>query len=146
MQVKRDGNNINIQFSKEILLSHLSWPFIFRYVEKSAQFLEFYCYYMSYMFSIFIKIIFECYNLLIDLVPKIIQHTEKKIYKSYLTILNVLKKFVWLLSFYIAYGNNNRFQTLRWCLNIEKFGKLIPWVLNTSMPIFRLVAFVELQN
>ena len=28
----------------------------------------------------------------------------------------------------------------------SKLGKLISWVLVTSIPVFRLVAFVELQN
>ena len=27
-----------------------------------------------------------------------------------------------------------------------KFGKFISWVIVTSMPVFRLIAFVELQN
>ena len=62
-------SNINVHFSKQILLFHLFLPFILRYVKKCAQFLEYYCYYIPYMFSIFIKIVFECYNLLIDLVP-----------------------------------------------------------------------------
>ena len=67
-----------------------------------------YCCYIPYMFSIFIKIIFECYNLLIDLVPEIIKHTERKQIwsKYYLTISNFLKKLVWLLSFWIEYGKN----------------------------------------
>ena len=100
-----------------------------------TQFSECYCYYIPYIFSIFY---FECYNLLLDLVPKIIKHTErKKIYKCYLAISNCLKKLVWLLSFWIECGNNyqllffpeskfnvylwnlrwhpNRFQTLRRC-------------------------------
>ena len=53
-------NNINIQFSKQMLLSHLFLPFIIRYVKKCGQFSECYCYYIPYMFSIFIKIILEC--------------------------------------------------------------------------------------
>ena len=99
---------------------------------------------------------------------------KKKWSKCYLTTSNILKKLVWLLSFWIEYGNNcqllffpeskfnaylcnlrwhhNRFQTLRRCyrgiFNFRhwKFGKLMSWVLLTSMPIFRLVEFVELQN
>ena len=72
--------NINIHFSKQMLLSHLFLPFILRHMKKLVQFLECYCYYIPYMSSVFIKIIFECYNLLIDLVPKIIKHTERKKY------------------------------------------------------------------
>ena len=49
-------------FSKQMLLFHVFCPLC-------AQFLECYCYYFPYMFLIFVKIIFECYNLLIDLVP-----------------------------------------------------------------------------
>ena len=86
---------------------------------------------IAYMFSIFIKIISECYNLLIDLVPYIIMDTErkKKWFKCYLVISNFLKKSVWLLSFWIEYGNNyqlvffpeSKFNVylcnLRWCHN-----------------------------
>ena len=136
--------------------------FFLRYVKKCTQFSECYCCYIPYIFSIFI---FECYNLLIDLVPEITKHTEhterKKIWaQCYLTISDFLKKLVWLLSFWIEYGNNyqllffpesklnvylcnlrwhdNRFQTLRRCYRgIFKFLtlKLISWVPVTSMLI-----------
>ena len=55
----------NKHFSKQMLLFHLILPFILRDVKNCAQFLECYCCFIRYMFSIFIKIIFECYNLLI---------------------------------------------------------------------------------
>ena len=177
MRCRKNGwkSNINIYFSKEMLPFHLFLPFILRYVKKCTKCLECYSYYIPYMFSIFIKIIFVWYNVLIDLAPWIIKHTErKKIWsKCYTTISNFLKKLVWLLSFWTEYGNNyqlfflpeskfnvylhnlrwrhNRFQTLRCYGGISnfatlKFGKLIPWVLVTSMPIFRPVAFTELLN
>ena len=99
---------------------------------------------------------------------------KKKLSKCYHTILNFLKKLVWLLSFCIEYDNNNqlfffpeskfnvylcnlrwcynRFQTLRRCYRgvfnslTLKIGEFDPWVLVTAMPIFRLVVFAELQN
>ena len=121
---------------------------------------------LLYSIYIFIFFIFECYSLLINLVLEIIKHAErKKIWsKFYLTISNFLKKLAWLLWFWIEYGSNylfffqnlssGRFQTLRrWDVMGASlisqhwiFGKLISWVLLTSMPIFRLVEFVELQN
>ena len=58
----------NVDFSKQMLHFHLFFSFILRYVKKCAQSLEFYCYYIPYIFSVFIKIFFECYNLLIELV------------------------------------------------------------------------------
>ena len=61
--------NVNAYFSKQMLLFHLFLPFILRYAKKCAKYLECYCYYISYMFSIFIKIIFAWYNLLIDSAP-----------------------------------------------------------------------------
>ena len=61
--------SIHVHFSKQMLLSHLILLGILRYVKKCAQFLEYYCHYIPYLFSIFIKIIFESYNLLINLVP-----------------------------------------------------------------------------
>ena len=54
---------------------------------------------------------------------------EKKKIKCYLTIRNFLKKLVWLLSFWIEYGNNyqlfffpeSKFNVyLRWCHNRSK--------------------------
>ena len=54
-------SNINIYFSKQILLCEKC--------EKCAQFSERYSYYIPSMFTTSIKIILECYNLLIDLVP-----------------------------------------------------------------------------
>ena len=156
-----------VHFSKQMFLSHLFLPFILRYV-KIVIAIIFHIYFQFF--------IFECYNVLINLVLEIIKHTErkKKWSKCYLTTSNILKKLVWLLSFWIEYGNNcqllffpeskfnaylcnlrwhhNRFQTLRRCyrgiFNFRhwKFGKLMSWVLLTSMPIFRLVEFVELQN
>ena len=62
-------SNINVHFSEQMLLSHLILPFIVGYVKKCAKFLECYSYYIPYTFSIFVKIGFECYNLLIDLIP-----------------------------------------------------------------------------
>ena len=61
-------SNINVDFSKQMLPFHLFVPFILKYVIKCAQCFECYCYYIPYMFSVFINIIFECYNLLVDLV------------------------------------------------------------------------------
>ena len=71
-------SNIKVHFSKQMLLFHLFSPFILWYEKKYPQFSESYCYNIPYMFSIFIKIIFECHNLLIDLVLYIIKHTEIK--------------------------------------------------------------------
>ena len=61
------------------LLFHLFSLFIIlTYVKKCTQFLESYWYNISYIFSILIKIIFDCYRLLIELVPKINKQTERK--------------------------------------------------------------------
>ena len=106
-------------------------------------------------FQFFIKINFECYNLLIDWVPLIIKYTErKKIWsKCYLIISNFLKTLVLLLSFWTEYGygcvrvrrvsmaTGASLISLHW-----KFRELISWILVTPMAIFRLAAFAELQD
>ena len=68
MLEKWDGRVTNVHLSKQMFLFHLFLPFILSYVKKYAQSSECYCYYIPYMFSIFINIMFECYNLLMDLV------------------------------------------------------------------------------
>ena len=58
-----------VHFSKQMFLSHLFLPFILRYV-KIVIAIIFHIYFQFF--------IFECYNVLINLVLEIIKHTERK--------------------------------------------------------------------
>ena len=167
-------SNSKVYFSKQMLLFHLFLPFILRYVKKRTQFSDCYCFYIPYMFSFFYFWMLQFTDRFSSLNHQAYWKKKEIWPKCYLTISNVLKKLVWLLSFWIEYGNNyqlfffpeckfnvylchlrwhhNRFQTLKTCYVASlisrhwKFGKLISLLLVTSMPIFRLVEFVELQN
>ena len=55
--------NVNVYFSKQMLLFHLFLPFILWYVKKLLNIQN------ISAIPVFMKIRFECYNLLIDLVP-----------------------------------------------------------------------------
>ena len=123
-----------VHFSKQMFLSHLFFPFILRYVKKCTQFLECYCYYIPYIFSIFYFWVLQCTDKFSSWNHQA-YWKKKKWSKCYLTTSNILKKLVWLLSCWIEYGNNcqllffpeckfngclcnlrwhhNRFQTLR---------------------------------
>ena len=162
-------NNSKVYFSKQMLLFHLFLPFILRYVKKRPQFSECYCFYIPYIFSFFYFWMLQFTDRFSSLNHQAYWKRKKKGSKCYLTISN-FHKTVWLLPFRIGYGNNyelfvfpeskfnvylcnlgwhhNKFQTLTRSLISWhwKFGKLISCVLVISMPIFRFVEFVELQN
>ena len=64
-------SDVSTPFSKQMLLFQFFLHFILWYEKKHAQFLDCYCYYIPYMFSIFIKIDFGCYNLSVTLPSQI---------------------------------------------------------------------------
>ena len=127
------------------------------------------CFYIPYIFSFFYFWMLQFTDRFSSLNHQAYWKRKKKGSKCYLTISN-FHKTVWLLPFWIGYGNNyelfvfpeskfnvylcnlgwhhNKFQTLTRSLISWhwKFGKLISCVLVISMPIFRFVEFVELQN
>ena len=147
-------SNSKVHFSKQILLFHFCLPYFLMYEKKCTQFSK--CYLLLYSIYIFI---FHFWILQFTDRFSSLNHQaywkKKEIWsKYYLTISNFLQKLVWLLSFWIEYGNNyqlfffaeskfnvylcnvrchhNRFQTLRCYKGIFNFPTLKIWEIDLS--------------